>query len=157
MKYSFLIFLTSLQIISFAQTNTKTNTGSGVYYNPAQYQDYSTQLASNPVASYLANPTNYPYNYNPLMPYMQNGKPYLSFYFSFNEDLLKSCGITLPAKYITGKMIDAAIFIRKYYETLIQKVKQSSLSQKQKRKRVHNLRAQKKGLLTQIFQSKLGL
>lgn len=151
MKHSFLILLTSLQIISFSQTNNnnnnKNNTGSGTYYNPAQYQDYSTQLASNPVASYLANPGNYPSGYDPFQQYWQNGKQYLS----FNTDLLKSCGIILPAKYITGETVDAAIFIKKYYVVLIQKIKQSNLPQKQKRKRIHNLRAQKRELLTQIF------
>ena len=40
MKHSFLIFLTSLQLISFSQTNNnnnnnKNNTGSGTYDNPA--------------------------------------------------------------------------------------------------------------------------
>ncbi len=155
MKHSFLILLTSLQLISFSQTNNnnnnnKNNTGSGTYYNPAQYQDYSTRLASDPVASYLARPDLYPYNYDPFQRYWQNGKQYLS----FNTDLLKSCGIVLPARYITGETVDAVIFIKKYYKTLIQNVKQTNLSQKQKRKKIHSIRAQKRGLLTQIFQSK---
>ncbi len=133
MKHSFLILLASLQIISFAQTNTKANTGSGTYYNPAQYQDYVTPN--------LLNPYTYPSNFIYLNPDLVNFPPALG-YTKFPYQLQYN----LPEQ-----RFNDAYKVIEYYNSLIKKVKKSNLSKDQKRKIILDLRKQKRKQVLEIY------